>query len=112
MVSDDPQPPRREPRAALRCRLAPARTGASARRASTGTLPCAAAGRRRNPATSELTMKDSSGFPRRSGARGFSIYASIGRRFNNATPELIPIPDVYYLPALKVEVDFEHSTLI
>ena len=33
-------------------------------------------------------------------------------RFNNATPELIPIPDQYYLPALKVEVDFEHSTLI
>jgi outer membrane receptor protein involved in Fe transport len=33
-------------------------------------------------------------------------------RFNNATPELIPIPDVYYLPALKVQVDFAHMTFI
>ncbi len=33
-------------------------------------------------------------------------------RFNNATPELIPIPDVYYLPALKVQVDFAHVTFI
>jgi outer membrane receptor protein involved in Fe transport len=33
-------------------------------------------------------------------------------QFNNATPELIPIPDEYYLPALKVQVDFAHATLI
>jgi outer membrane receptor protein involved in Fe transport len=33
-------------------------------------------------------------------------------QFNNATPELIPIPDEYYLPALKVEVNFAHATLI
>ena len=32
--------------------------------------------------------------------------------FNNATPERIPIPDEYYLPALKIQVDFEHMTLI
>jgi iron complex outermembrane receptor protein len=32
--------------------------------------------------------------------------------FNNATPERIPIPDEYYLPALKVQVDFSHATLI
>jgi len=33
-------------------------------------------------------------------------------QFNNATPELIPIPDTYYLPALKVQVDFPKATLI
>ncbi len=33
-------------------------------------------------------------------------------RFNNATPELIPIPDEYYLPALKVQLDFEHMSFI
>jgi outer membrane receptor protein involved in Fe transport len=33
-------------------------------------------------------------------------------QFNNATPELIPIPDEYYLPALKIEVNFAHATLI
>jgi len=33
-------------------------------------------------------------------------------RFNNATPELIPIPDVYYLPAIKLQVDFAHMTFI
>ncbi len=33
-------------------------------------------------------------------------------RFNNATPELIPIPDEYYLPALKVQVDFAHMSFI
>jgi iron complex outermembrane recepter protein len=32
--------------------------------------------------------------------------------FNNATPERIPIPDQYYLPALKVQVDFDHMTFI
>src|SRR5271166_4841826 len=32
--------------------------------------------------------------------------------FNNATPERIPIPDKYYLPALKIQVDFAHATLI
>jgi iron complex outermembrane recepter protein len=32
--------------------------------------------------------------------------------FNNATPEPIPIPDEYYLPALKVQADFPHSTFI
>ena len=33
-------------------------------------------------------------------------------QFNNATPERIPIPDEYYLPALKVEVNFGHAVLI
>src|SRR5450631_247941 len=33
-------------------------------------------------------------------------------QFNNATPERIPIPDEYYLPSLKVQVDFSHATLI
>ena len=33
-------------------------------------------------------------------------------QFNDATPELIPIPDVYYLPALKVQVDFAHMTFV
>ena len=33
-------------------------------------------------------------------------------RFNNATPELIPIPDVYYLPALKLQIDFAHLSFI
>ncbi|MGO9513340.1 MAG: TonB-dependent receptor [Steroidobacteraceae bacterium] len=33
-------------------------------------------------------------------------------QFNNATPERIPIPDEYYLPALKIQVDFAHMTLI
>jgi iron complex outermembrane receptor protein len=32
--------------------------------------------------------------------------------FNDATPERIPIPDQYYLPALKMQVDFAHATLI
>ena len=32
--------------------------------------------------------------------------------FNNATPERIPSPDHYYLPALKVQVDFAHVTFI
>jgi outer membrane receptor protein involved in Fe transport len=32
--------------------------------------------------------------------------------FNDATPERIPIPDQYYLPALKVQVDFAHVTFI
>jgi iron complex outermembrane recepter protein len=32
--------------------------------------------------------------------------------FNDATPERIPIPDVYYLPALKIQADFEHVTFI
>jgi iron complex outermembrane recepter protein len=32
--------------------------------------------------------------------------------FNDATPERIPIPDQYYLPALKVQVDFAHMTFI
>ncbi len=32
--------------------------------------------------------------------------------FNNATPERIPIPDEYYLPALKAQIDFAHATLI
>jgi outer membrane receptor protein involved in Fe transport len=32
--------------------------------------------------------------------------------FNNATPERIPIPDEYYLPALKIQADFAHVTLI
>jgi iron complex outermembrane recepter protein len=33
-------------------------------------------------------------------------------RFNNATPELIPVPDQYYLPSLKIQVDFEHMSFI
>ncbi|HEY4446388.1 MAG TPA: TonB-dependent receptor [Steroidobacteraceae bacterium] len=33
-------------------------------------------------------------------------------RFNNATPERIPIPDEYYLPALKIQIDFAHMSLI
>jgi iron complex outermembrane recepter protein len=33
-------------------------------------------------------------------------------QFNDATPELIPQPDKYYLPALKIQVDFAHATLI
>jgi outer membrane receptor protein involved in Fe transport len=32
--------------------------------------------------------------------------------FNDATPERIPIPDKYFLPALKLQVDFAHATLI
>jgi len=32
--------------------------------------------------------------------------------FNDATPERIPNPDQYYLPALKVQVDFAHVTFI
>jgi iron complex outermembrane receptor protein len=32
--------------------------------------------------------------------------------FNNATPELIPNPDEYYLPALKIQVDFSKATFI
>ncbi|MFI4890469.1 MAG: TonB-dependent receptor, partial [Steroidobacterales bacterium] len=35
-----------------------------------------------------------------------------GGQFNNPTPELIPQPDKYYLPALKIQVDFAHMTLI
>jgi iron complex outermembrane receptor protein len=33
-------------------------------------------------------------------------------RYNNATPEHIPIPDLYYLPAIKVQLDFKHVTFI
>jgi outer membrane receptor protein involved in Fe transport len=32
--------------------------------------------------------------------------------FNNATPERIAIPDKYILPALKIQVDFDHMSLI
>ena len=32
--------------------------------------------------------------------------------FNDATPERIAIPDKYFLPALKLQVDFAHATLI
>jgi len=32
--------------------------------------------------------------------------------FNNATPERIPVPDAYYLPALKIEADLGGSKLI
>ena len=43
----------------------------------------------------------------------WTAYSNPGSgQFNNATPELIPIPDTYYLPSLKIEVSFEHSTLI
>ncbi len=33
-------------------------------------------------------------------------------QFNNATPERIPIPDQYQLPALKVQIDFAKVTFI
>ena len=33
-------------------------------------------------------------------------------QFNNATPEHIPVPDKYMLPALKIEANFAHSQLI
>jgi iron complex outermembrane receptor protein len=33
-------------------------------------------------------------------------------QFNDATPERKPIPDQFYLPALKVQVDFAHMQLI
>jgi outer membrane receptor protein involved in Fe transport len=33
-------------------------------------------------------------------------------QFNNATPERIPIPDQYYLPAVKIQVDFAKVTFI
>jgi len=43
----------------------------------------------------------------------WSAYSNVGAgRFNNATPELIPIPDEYYLPALKVQYDFNHLSFI
>jgi iron complex outermembrane receptor protein len=43
----------------------------------------------------------------------WSAYSDVGAgRFNNATPELIPIPDEYYLPALKVQYDFDHLSFI
>ncbi|HVN99387.1 MAG TPA: TonB-dependent receptor [Steroidobacteraceae bacterium] len=32
--------------------------------------------------------------------------------FNNATPELMPVPDKYYLPALKLEYNLAHSQII
>ena len=32
--------------------------------------------------------------------------------FNNATPELMPVPDRYYLPALKIDWDLGKSHLI
>ena len=43
----------------------------------------------------------------------WAAYSNPGAgQFNNATREQIPIPDQYYLPALKVEVNFEHVQLI
>jgi iron complex outermembrane receptor protein len=43
----------------------------------------------------------------------WAAYSDVGAgRFNNATPELIPNPDEYYLPALKVQYDFDHLTFI
>ena len=35
-----------------------------------------------------------------------------GGRFNNATPERLPGSDKYYLPALKLELNLEHSQII
>jgi iron complex outermembrane recepter protein len=32
-------------------------------------------------------------------------------RFNSATPERMPIPDEYYLPSLKIEIDLAHSQI-
>jgi iron complex outermembrane receptor protein len=40
-------------------------------------------------------------------------YSDVSRgHFNNATPERIPIPDKYYLPALKIEADFGPVKLV
>ena len=40
-------------------------------------------------------------------------YTNVGSgHFNNATPERIPIPDRYYLPALKIEADFGPVKLV
>ena len=33
-------------------------------------------------------------------------------QFNNATPERIPVPDKYYLPALKIDADIGKTQLI
>ena len=33
-------------------------------------------------------------------------------QFNNASPERYPVPDEYYLPALKIEVDFGSTKLV
>jgi hypothetical protein len=33
-------------------------------------------------------------------------------QFNNATPERMPVPDHYYLPALKIEYNLPHSQII
>jgi len=33
-------------------------------------------------------------------------------QFNNASPERLPVPDKYYLPALKLEWNLEHSQVI
>ena len=39
-------------------------------------------------------------------------YSDAGNgQFNNAFPDRIPVPDRYYLPALKVEVNLGHATL-
>jgi iron complex outermembrane receptor protein len=43
----------------------------------------------------------------------WSAYSNVGDgRFNNATPETIPIADVYYLPALKFQADVGPVTVI
>jgi outer membrane receptor protein involved in Fe transport len=43
----------------------------------------------------------------------WASYSNTGAgRFNNATPETIPIGDVYYLPALKFQADLGPVTLI
>jgi iron complex outermembrane recepter protein len=43
----------------------------------------------------------------------WDAYSNVGQgQFNNATPERIPIPDQYYLPALKVQIDFAKVTFI
>ena len=41
------------------------------------------------------------------------VYSNPGAgQFNNASPERYPVPDEYYLPSLKIEVDFGSSKLI
>jgi iron complex outermembrane recepter protein len=43
----------------------------------------------------------------------WGAYSDVGTgHFNNATPERIPIPDEYYLPAIKLQVDFANLTFI
>ena len=43
----------------------------------------------------------------------WDAYSDVGSgRFNNASPERIPTPDEYYLPALKIEIDAGKTRII